>query len=94
MTEKARLQAQVHGYVQGVYFRASTRDQAAALGLTGWVRNLPSGQDVEIEAEGEREQLEKLIAFLKTGPPGARVEEVSVIRSEYTGLYTHFRIRD
>ena len=65
----------VSGRVQGVYFRAHTRDQALQLGLSGWVRNLPSGQ-VEILACGPTVEVEKLIAWLWQGPREARVAHV------------------
>ncbi len=69
-------QYRVKGRVQGVFFRASTRDQAQRLGLRGYVRNLPGG-DVEVVAWGEREDLHKLAAWLWKGPPSARVTDVA-----------------
>jgi len=92
MNELASLQAIVYGYVQGVFFRAFVSRQARELGLTGYVRNLPKGT-VEVQAEGERKRLEKLIGYLKVGPPGARVERVVTNWSEYTGSYSGFSIR-
>ena len=93
MTDLASLQAIVYGYVQGVFFRAFVSECAAELGLTGYVRNLPRGNAVEVQAEGEREQLEKLIGYLKVGPPIAKVEKVVTNWSEYAGGYSGFRIR-
>jgi len=92
MTELASLQAIVYGYVQGVFFRAFVSTQAKELGLTGYVRNLPGGE-VEVQAEGDREQLEKLIGYLKVGPPTARVSKVVTEWSDYTGNYSGFRVR-
>jgi len=89
----ASVQAIVYGYVQGVFFRAFVARRATDLGLTGYVRNLLDGEAVEVQAEGERKQLEKLIGFLKVGPPSARVEKVITNWSEYTGSYSHFSIR-
>ena len=63
------------------------------MGLTGYARNRPNENTVEIEAEGEKARLEKLIAYLKVGPPLARVEQVEVNWSEYTGQYSDFSIR-
>ena len=83
----------VYGCVQGVYFRAFTSRQARELGLTGYVRNSPDWKAVEVQVEGERKQLERLINHLKVGPPGARVEKVEASWSEYTGNYTGFSIR-
>ena len=92
MADSASLQATVYGRVQGVFFRAFVSRCARELGLTGYVRNLPDGA-VEILAEGERRQLEKLIGYLKLGPPEARVDEVVTIWSEYTGSYSGFSVR-
>lgn len=71
----------VKGKVQRVSFRFSTHTFAIKLGLTGLVRNLPSG-DVYIEAEGEEEQVNKLIEWCYTGPPKAMVTEVMAEESE------------
>jgi len=92
MTDLVSVQAVVCGYVQGVFFRAFVAEWANELGLTGYVRNLRGGT-VEVLAEGERKQVEKLIGYLKVGPPGARVEKVVTNWSEYTGGYSGFRIR-
>ncbi|MGE4551723.1 MAG: acylphosphatase [Desulfovibrionaceae bacterium] len=70
-----QLHAVVTGKVQGVYFRAWTRDAALSLGLTGWVRNLPDG-NVETVALGPAEVLERFRAMLRQGPPLARVGQV------------------
>jgi acylphosphatase len=56
------------------------------------VRNLPSG-DVEVVAEGERERVEKMVEYLKRGPPAAIVRRVVTSWSEYTGYYSSFRVR-
>jgi len=76
-----RVHLVIQGRVQGVGFRYFTLRRAQALGLTGWVHNLANG-DVEVEAEGEREQLEKLVELLRTGPSNARVEGVTQEWSE------------
>jgi acylphosphatase len=65
----------VRGKVQGVWFRASTRDEAFALGLRGHARNLANG-DVEVLAIGEPEAIDRLAAWLQRGPPMARVDAV------------------
>ena len=92
MTGQASLHAVVYGRVQGVFFRAFTARRATELGLAGYVCNLPE-RAMEVEAEGERKQLEKLIGYLKAGPPGARVEKVAVNWSEYTGKYAGFNVK-
>ena len=93
MADLAAVQAVVYGYVQGVLFRAFVSRRARELGLTGYVRNLPRGEAVEVNAEGERKQLEKLIDHLRVGPPAAKVERVVVNWAEYTGSYSSFDIR-
>lgn len=67
----------VRGRVQGVWFRASTRDVATRLGLSGHARNLADGR-VDVLAIGDDEAIEALAAWLHHGPPGARV--VGVVR--------------
>lgn len=75
--KKNRVHLKIHGRVQGVYFRASTVQQAQKLGLTGWVGNCPDGS-VETVAEGAQQKLEELIAWCRQGPTGARVISVDV----------------
>ncbi len=91
-TDLASVKAVVYGYVQGVFFRAFVSRQAEGLGLNGYVRNLPSGA-VEVLAEGEKKQLEKLIGYLRVGPPAAKVEKVVTEWAEYTGKYPGFSTR-
>ncbi len=67
----------VSGKVQGVWYRASTEKVARALGVKGWVRNLPTGQ-VEILAQGEKTAIEQLIDWCHQGPPAAEVSKVEV----------------
>jgi len=92
MIEPVALHAIVHGRVQGVYFRTFVVRRGAELGLTGYARNLPDGT-VEVRAEGETGQLQRLLDRLKTGPPAARVEKVDTDWSTNTEGYTTFRIR-
>ncbi|HEY4368977.1 MAG TPA: acylphosphatase [Steroidobacteraceae bacterium] len=67
----------VSGRVQGVYYRASTRQRAAELGLQCEARNLEDGR-VEVLVQGEPEAVRALIDWLHTGPPTARVTAVEV----------------
>ena len=87
----AAFHAIVQGRVQGVYYRAFVSRNAIHLGVTGYVRNLPDNS-VEIFAEGEKVQLEKLIEYLQQGPPGARVDDIELTWSEYTGRYHNFSV--
>jgi len=93
MSQQACLQATVYGIVQGVNFRAFVQHHARALGLTGYVRNLPFERAVEVVAEGEGRQLEQLLRQLEVGPQGAWVERVETSWPEYTGAYSRFEIR-
>jgi acylphosphatase len=93
MAKPAALRVVVSGRVQGVMFRDFTRHQAEGLGLTGYVRNLPDGRAVEVEAEGERARLEKFLEIVRQGPPRAVVENISPSWGEYTGKYQGFSIR-
>jgi acylphosphatase len=92
MADMASLQATVRGRVHGVFFRAFVGECAEKLNLTGYVRNRLDGT-VEVRAEGERQRLEKLVDYLKKGPPAARVDNVITDWSEYTGNFSGFRIR-
>ncbi|MBL8056350.1 MAG: acylphosphatase [Anaerolineales bacterium] len=91
-TSAARLRARVFGLVQGVNFRYTTRERAAALGLKGWVRNEWDGS-VAVEAEGPRPALEQLLDFLHHGPRHAEVERVDTEWLPAAGDLTRFEIR-
>jgi acylphosphatase len=73
----ARVRAVIRGRVQGVFFRAETRDRARSLGLSGWVRNVPDGS-VEAVFEGERERIESILDWCRRGPGLAEVDDVDV----------------
>jgi len=88
---KVRAHLIISGRVQGVYYRVETRDRAAALGLTGWVRNMPD-RSVEVVVEGSRDDVEKLIGWCRQGPPMAEVTDVSVTWENYTGEFNKFNI--
>lgn len=88
----ASLHALVHGQVQGVYFRAFVQNHARGLGLTGYVRNVQQPVAVEVEAEGERGALMRLLGHLHEGPAEARVVRVEIEWREYRGSFADFRI--
>lgn len=71
----------VRGKVQGVWFRASTRDEALMLGLRGYASNLSNG-DVEVLAVGDADAIDRLAAWLQQGPPMARVDAVQRFASD------------
>jgi acylphosphatase len=78
---RIRRRVRVRGRVQGVFFRASTRQHARALGVDGWVRNRPDGS-LEAVFEGAPDAVEAALAFCRSGPPGARVLDVEVTAEE------------
>ena len=82
----------ISGRVQGVFFRASTKDKALSLGLVGWVRNLPNGQ-VEIVVQGVQHEVETLISWARIGPPVARVDAIDIAYQEPSPQDKEFRIR-
>ena len=88
---KKRIHAYVSGRVQGVFFRATTRDAALDLGLAGYVRNMADGS-VEVVAEGDGRRVDELIAWCRRGPRHAHVENVAVTEEEPTGRDTSFRV--
>lgn len=71
-----RIRLIIEGVVQGVWFRDSTRREAIALGVFGWVKNRPDGK-VEVLAEGSEEQVRKLVSWCHHGPPSASVYQVN-----------------
>jgi acylphosphatase len=85
-----RTRVVVHGRVQGVFFRDSTRRLADQHGVAGWVRNNRDGS-VEAVFEGEAEAVERLVAFSRRGPRGAEVERFEVHDEEPEGL-SGFRV--
>lgn len=84
VVDVVRRRVVVTGRVQGVGFRFSTEGEADRLGLAGWVRNRPDG-GVELEAEGPPDEVDELVAWLRTGPPGARVDDVVTSEASPTG---------
>ena len=88
----ASFHAMVTGIVQGVYFRVFVEHHAQALGLTGYVRNVAHSGAVEVEAEGEKARLERLLEFLHQGPRAAKVDNVDVLWGVYSGRFSDFMI--
>jgi acylphosphatase len=76
-----RRRVVVHGHVQGVFFRDSTRRLAQRHGVAGWVANRRDGA-VEAVFEGEADSVDRLVAFSRAGPRGAQVESVEVFEEE------------
>ena len=81
----------VSGKVQGVFFRSNTRGKALELGLKGWVRNLEDGR-VEAVFEGEKENVGRMMEWVRRGPEYARVEDIEIIPEEYKAEFNGFAI--
>ncbi len=86
-----RLHLQIFGHVQGVFYRASTCEEAQRLGLTGWVRNCTDGS-VELIAEGPEKKLIRLREWCRHGPPAATVDRIIDTWSAATGEFVDFTI--
>jgi acylphosphatase len=85
MSEVVRRRVVVHGYVQGVFFRDTTRRQAARRGVAGWVTNRPDGA-VEAVFEGPSDAVTAMVEFCSSGPRGAYVDRVETSEEEPEGL--------
>ena len=85
------VHVRISGRVQGVYYRAYTRDRAKSLGINGWVRNIPGG-GVEAVLEGERRQVGELLKAMKSGPSGSVVLGMELSEIEAKG-YNDFEIK-
>jgi acylphosphatase len=91
MSGKKRVHVIVTGRVQGVFFRAYTRDEAVKLGLTGWVRNKSDGT-VEAIVEGEDMTVDKMINWFYKGSPHSHVEKVETEQEPPVGDMEAFEI--
>jgi acylphosphatase len=89
--ERSAVHLVVAGRVQGVAFRVHAMDEAARLGLSGWIRNRHDGT-VEARAEGTLEAVNAFVAWCRHGPPAARVEDVRVSPESPSGLNGGFRM--
>lgn len=92
MSNMKRVRVLISGKVQGVYFRAYTKEEADRLGVKGWVRNLPDGR-VEALFEGEESLVEEMIKWCHKGSPYSVVTNVEVIEEPYRGEFHDFKIR-
>lgn len=82
--DQRAVRVRVSGDVQGVFFRASTRDRAQERDVSGWVRNDPEGT-VTAVLEGAPEDVDALVEWMREGPPRAQVEQVDVTPTEPDG---------
>ncbi|MFB6117838.1 acylphosphatase [Halosegnis sp.] len=90
-TDRVRAHMFISGHVQGVYYRATTRDKARERGVDGWVRNLDDGR-VEAVFEGPREAVDAMVKWCHEGSPQARVDDVAVDYTDPEGE-DGFRVR-
>jgi acylphosphatase len=89
---KVRAHVYISGRVQGVFFRAETRNKALKNNVTGWIRNTFDNR-VEAVFEGERNDVEKLLIFCRRGPPMANITKINVNWENYLGIFNGFQIR-
>ena len=90
---KSNVHVLIFGRVQGVWFRASTKQKADQLGLTGWVRNTDDG-NVEAVFEGVEEIVNEMLEWCHKGPPLSKVEKVEIInKQEPRNCFDRFSIR-
>ncbi len=91
MSEVVRRRVVVHGYVQGVFFRDTTRREASRRDVAGWVTNRPDGA-VEAVFEGPPESVTAMVEFCESGPRGADVDRVETTEEDPEGL-SRFEVR-
>ena len=88
---KTQLHVLISGQVQGVWYRANTKQKADELGLTGWIKNTANG-DVEAVFVGDESSVNEMMTWCRVGPPLAQVDNVRIIRKRVEGEFTGFTI--
>ncbi len=91
MKNMVRAHVIVSGKVQGVFYRATTKETAENFGVNGWVKNRPDG-NVEAIFEGDKKTVDLVLKWCSKGPLFAKVKEVNISWEEYSGEYSDFRI--
>jgi acylphosphatase len=89
---KKRVHITISGKVQGVFFRANTKQKADQLGLSGWVRNTPDGT-VEAVFEGDAHSLDEMVRWCHHGPSLAQVQNVKVEQQQTSNRFDGFSIK-
>jgi len=89
---KSRVHVVISGRVQGVWFRASTRDKAQQLGLTGWIKNTSEG-NVEAVFEGEEKLINEMLDWCRHGPPLSEVKNVEIKKRRPSNDFDDFSIK-
>ena len=87
-----RVQIQIKGQVQGIFFRANIKELADKLNITGWVRNI--NNEVEALFEGEDDEIADILLFCTKGPKGARVKSINLNEEPFVGEFEEFSIID
>jgi len=91
LLKSIRVRLLIEGRVQGVLYRVTAESKAKQFGVTGWIRNLPSGK-VEAIVEGPEDKVNEMIEWCKIGPIAAHVTDVKVEKKDHTGEYDDFRV--
>jgi len=89
---KSKVHVIISGRVQGVWFRADTKQKAEQLGITGWVRNTFDG-NVEAVFEGDEENIKEMLDWCHHGPPSAEVENVEIEKQTSSNGFDGFSIK-
>ncbi|MCP4023948.1 MAG: acylphosphatase [Desulfobacteraceae bacterium] len=92
MTDKVQIKVNITGRVQGVFYRASTKEAALRIGIKGYVKNL-ADSSVEAVFEGDAQAVSQILEWCGNGPPGAVVGNVFSEKTEGLSNYTDFEIR-
>ena len=92
MMMKERAHVFITGRVQGVFFRATTRDEAKKNRVTDWVRNLADGR-VEAVFEGNKQDVENMLEFCHKGPSMAHVTDMEIKREKFEGEFNDFKVK-
>ena len=88
---KRSVKLLIKGIVQGVFFRKFVKENADALSLKGFVRNLETGE-IEVFAEGEKDKIQEFIEKTKQGPAHSQIKDVLVEDKKFSGEYPDFKI--
>ena len=87
-----QVHVKISGKVQGVWFRASTKQQAEQIGITGWVRNTSDGK-VEAVFQGTKDQIDEMIRWCHQGPTLSHVEHIEITDNENAKTFDTFTIK-
>jgi len=89
---KSTVHVVISGRVQGVWFRANTKQKAEQLGVTGWVKNTADGK-VEAIFEGDKKHIQEMIDWCHQGPPSAQIEQVEITEQSLSNGFDGFSIK-